>query len=100
MFDEGRGVAQSDVEATRWFLKTADQGTAVAQYNLGIMVDQGRGIGAERHGDGAVAPQGSWSWALHADVQHNPRTMFSQGCGVALSDAEAVRWYRKAEDQG
>jgi hypothetical protein len=44
MFDQGRGVAQSDVEAARWFHKAADQGHAKAQYNLGNMFDQGRGV--------------------------------------------------------
>jgi hypothetical protein len=31
MFYEGRGVAQSDVAAARWYRKAADQGHAVAQ---------------------------------------------------------------------
>ena len=44
MFDQGRGVAQSDVEAVRWYRKAADQGHAGAQYNLGTMFDQGRGV--------------------------------------------------------
>jgi len=26
--------------------------------------------------------------------------MFFEGCGVAQSDVEAARWYRKAADQG
>jgi TPR repeat protein len=38
MFVQGRGVAQSDVEAARWFRKAADQGHADAQYNLGILL--------------------------------------------------------------
>jgi hypothetical protein len=38
MFAQGRGVAQSDVEAARWVRKAADQGLAEAQYNLGIML--------------------------------------------------------------
>jgi hypothetical protein len=44
MFDEGRGVPQSDVEAARWCRKAADQGIAQAQNNLGIMFDKGRGV--------------------------------------------------------
>ena len=44
MFAQGRGVAQSDVEAARWFRKAADQGNAGAQYNLGIMFAQGHGV--------------------------------------------------------
>jgi hypothetical protein len=44
MFDEGRGVPQSDVEAARWFRKAGDQGHAGAQYNLEVMFEQGRGV--------------------------------------------------------
>jgi TPR repeat protein len=44
MFSEGRGVAQSDVEAARWCRKAADQGYADAQHNLGFMFSRGRGV--------------------------------------------------------
>jgi hypothetical protein len=44
MFDEGRGVAQSDTEAAWWFLKAAGHGLADAQYNLGVMFSQSRGV--------------------------------------------------------
>jgi hypothetical protein len=44
MFAQGRGVAQNDVEAARWFRKAAVRGDAGAQYNLGNMFDQGRGV--------------------------------------------------------
>jgi hypothetical protein len=37
-------VAQSDVEAARWYRKAADQGHAKAQFNLGFMFSQGRGV--------------------------------------------------------
>jgi hypothetical protein len=37
-------VAQSDVEAARWYRKAADQGDAGALYNLGIMFEQGLGV--------------------------------------------------------
>jgi hypothetical protein len=38
MFAQGRGVAQSDVEAALWYRKAADQGLAQAQHNLGIIL--------------------------------------------------------------
>ena len=44
MYNEGRGVAQIDVEAVQWFRKAADQGVAEAQYNLGIMYKDGNGV--------------------------------------------------------
>ena len=33
-------------------------------------------------------------------AQHNLGVMYSFGRGVAQDDAEAVRWYRKAAEQG
>jgi hypothetical protein len=44
MFFEGRGVAQSDVEAVRWYRKATDQGLRGAQYYLGFMFYEGRGV--------------------------------------------------------
>ena len=35
MYDTGNGVAQNDTEALKWFRKSAEQGYAKAQYNLG-----------------------------------------------------------------
>jgi len=40
----GRGLAQSDVEAARWFHKAADQGDAESQFALGGMFAKGRGL--------------------------------------------------------
>jgi hypothetical protein len=40
----GRGVAQDEAEAVGWYRKAADQGNAVAQNNLGLMLDNGRGV--------------------------------------------------------
>jgi len=44
-------------------------------------------------------------WRAAADQGHLHAQCFlgktyDQGCGVAQSDAEAVRWFRKAADQG
>jgi TPR repeat protein len=36
MIAQGRDVAQSDVEAARWFRKAADQGHAHAKNKLGL----------------------------------------------------------------
>jgi len=97
MFSQGRGVAQSDVEAARWYRKAADQGHADAQYNLGNMLYVVRGV-AQSDVDAArwflkAADQGL------ADAQYNLGIMFDQGRGVAQSDVEAAWWYHKAADQ-
>jgi TPR repeat protein len=44
MYDEGDGVPENDVEAVRWFRLAAEQGNALAQYNLGLMYANGRGV--------------------------------------------------------
>jgi TPR repeat protein len=36
-------VAQNDAEALKWFRKSAEQGHALAQYNLGVMYERGAG---------------------------------------------------------
>jgi len=37
-------VLQDYAEAVRWYRKAADQGYAIAQYDLGNMYDQGKGV--------------------------------------------------------
>ena len=44
LYATGRGVAQSDAEATRWYRKAADKGHAGAQFNLGCRYDRGCGV--------------------------------------------------------
>src|SRR5688500_337107 len=44
MYDDGRGVAQNDAEALKWYRLAADQGYGNAQYNLGLMYGKGQGV--------------------------------------------------------
>jgi TPR repeat protein len=37
MYEQGRGVAQNDREAVRWYREAAIQGDVAAQTNLGTM---------------------------------------------------------------
>ncbi|MFZ2168420.1 MAG: hypothetical protein WAW61_02170 [Methylococcaceae bacterium] len=37
MYANGEGIVQDDKQAACWFRKAADQGEAVAQFNLGWM---------------------------------------------------------------
>jgi TPR repeat protein len=41
---KGRGVAQDDVEAAKWYRLAANQGHAQAQFNRGVAYDNGRGV--------------------------------------------------------
>ena len=44
MYDNGRGVPESDAEVVKWYRLAADQGIESAQYNLGVGHHNGRGI--------------------------------------------------------
>ena len=44
MYDEGHGVLKDDKLAVKWYRKSADQGNALAQFNLGLMYRKGWGV--------------------------------------------------------
>jgi hypothetical protein len=41
---KGNGVPKDDVEAVKWYRKSAEQGNADAQYNLGVCYEYGYGV--------------------------------------------------------
>ena len=43
-YDNGEGVPEDDREAVKWYRKAADQGLALAQYNLGLAYAAGEGV--------------------------------------------------------
>lgn len=86
------------VEAVKWYRMAADQGYAGAQYNLGVMYDNGEGVSEN------VAEAAKWYRRAadqgHALAQYNLGLMHDNGEGVPENDAEAVKWYRRAAAQG
>jgi Sel1 repeat len=44
MYDNGQGVPRNDAQAIKWYRKAAEQGDAVAQFNLGVMYAKGEGV--------------------------------------------------------
>ena len=98
MYRDGRGVAQDDAEAVRWYRLAAEQGNADAQFNLGFMYVEGRGV-LQNDAEAVrwwrpAAEQGQ------AIAQFNLGLMYDQGRTVRQDDAEAVRWWRLAAEQG
>ena len=84
----------------KWFRKSADQGYAAAQTELGYMYYKGEGE-LPQSDDLAV----EW-YRMSADQGHAGALgflgfMYQQGRGgLPKSDNLAVEWYRKAADQG
>jgi TPR repeat protein len=76
----------------------ADQGNAVAQYNLGWAYRNGSGVPQDLAQSMAwyrkAADQG------HAGAQHNIGVAYRDGRGVPQDLIQAMTWFRKAADQG
>ena len=78
--------------------RLAVEGSASAQYRIGWMYSQGKGV-TSNNGEAVrwfrkAARQGM------AQAQFKLAFMYRHGIGVMQSDQEAVAWYRKAADQG
>jgi TPR repeat protein len=78
--------------------KLAESGNVEAQFNLGLMFDQGQGV-PQNYTEAAkwyrkAAEQG------HADAQYFLGTMYIQGQGVPQNYTEATTWLKKAAEQG
>jgi TPR repeat protein len=84
--------------ALKSLIPLAQKGHAWAQYNLGVMYDQGEGVAPDDKEAvkwyRAAADQGL------AKAQYNIGYMYYYGHGVAQDCKEAVKWYRLAADQG
>ena len=76
----------------------AEQADAAAQFNLGVMYYEGRGVWQDYNQAAAwyrkAAEQG------HAKAQTNLGMMYEKGQGVPQDYNQAVAWYRKASEQG
>ncbi len=84
--------------ALQHLLPIADEGVAEAQYYLGMMYEDGKGVRAD--------PVQAREWyeraaqAGHAGAQFQLGRIFAEGKGVAADGAKASRWYLLAAGQG
>ena len=98
MYEYGEVVAEDDVEALRWYRKSAVQGNSDAQCILGIKYANGEGV-AEDDVEAVrwyrkSAEQGD------ADAQHDLGLMHANGEGVAEDNVQAYAWFSVAAAQG
>ena len=84
--------------ALREWRPLAEQGDALAQYNLGVLHRKGRGVPQDdvqaRQWYAKAAAQGQ------AKAQFNLGTLYFNGEGVPKDYQQALRWFRLAADQG
>jgi TPR repeat protein len=84
--------------ALREWRPLAEQGDALAQYNLGVLYRKGRGVPQDdvqaRQWYEKAAVQGE------AKAQYNLGILYFNGNGVPKDYQQALRWFRRAADQG
>ena len=82
----------------KWYRNAAEQGHAVAQYNLGCCYDNGTGV--EQSDEEAAKWYHEAAEQGHADAQFMLGLRYAHGEGVEQSTEEAAKWFRKAAEQG
>ena len=99
-FQDGLKAAQSGDFATalQEWRPLAEQGLVGAQFNLGLMYDNGRGV--PENDAKAVKWYRLAAEQEGAEAQYNLGFMYANGEGVLQDDREAVKWYRLAAKQG
>ena len=97
--DAVEALEREDYEtAYKLFLPLAEQGDADAQFNLGLMYEEGLGVPQD------YAEAVKW-WRLSAEqddayAQFNLGVMYDEGDGVPQDYAEAIRLWKLAAEQG
>ena len=81
-----------------WFRKAAEQGEAIAQYNLGVMYNTGRGVAQDDKQ--AVAWYRKAAEQGNVDAQFNLGVMYSDGSGVAQDYKQSYAWFSSAAANG
>ena len=94
--------AAPDSERGREILKQAkllaDNGNANAQYNFGVLYDEG--IGVEKDYDQALEWYRKAAEQEYAKAEHNLGIMYQEGHGVDKDPVEASRWFQLAAQHG
>jgi uncharacterized protein len=99
MFAEGVAAYEAGdyKEALLIFQVLAEQGHALAQYNLGIIYSNGKAVPKDYRMTAKwyrkAAEQGI------SDAQYRLGIAYNLGLGVPEDSSEAVKWYRKAAEQ-
>src|ERR1022692_771398 len=87
-----------EVAGTRDICRAAEQGSAEAQFNLGLMYVNGQGVAKDEKT--AVLWYTKAAEQGYAKAQDNLGWMYDTGRGVAKDEKTAVLWYTKAAKQG
>ena len=96
--ETGRGVKQDFKEAVKWLRKSAEQGNATGQFNLGVMYANGRGVPQDFKE--AVKWYRKAVEQGNVAAQYNLGLMYANGRGVKRDYVAAYVWWNLAAENG
>jgi TPR repeat protein len=95
MYELGQGVEPDSVEATKWFLKAAEQGDAGGQLQMGKRCH--RGSFAPLAQDARESRIEAYKWfTLSAAQGYKDSEMHCEQIGLAMSQEERIEGHRRA----
>lgn len=95
----GNGDIAKDLQvAHRLFLKAESLGSIDAQFNLGVMYDNGQGI--QKNSPEALKWYEKAANSGHAKAQYNLGAMLYEGYGTSKDVKQGLKWLLKAAEQG
>ena len=99
-FEDGKEAYEREdyIAAISFFKKSAEQGNAKAQDNLGAMYAHGLGV-TQDYKQAMYWLQKSAAQGF-AEAQSNLGAMYARGLGVTQDYKQAVSWYEKSAAQG
>lgn len=113
-YECGDGVAKDSAQAARWYQKAAEQDHPRAQFKFGTYVDMGVAeaqlvLGFKYYGGRDIKQnpfETARPWKLSAEQGFEVAHFFwgqlleSGRCGVSKNKKEAIKWLKKAAEQG
>jgi TPR repeat protein len=93
---EYQGGPSNLIKAIYWYQEAAKNGHPVAQNNLGVLYNDGRGV--ERNFSEAVKWFSESATQGNSDAQYNLGLKYLRGEGVTQSDVEAYKWWLLASN--
>jgi uncharacterized protein len=89
---------QDYAKAAELWMPLAEAGNAAAQYQLGTLYAEGKGV--EQSDTTAAAWFARAANQGIAAAQYNLAASYAEGLGIPKDDAAAARWFRRAAEQG
>ena len=91
-------LEENYTQAIEWYTKSANQGLAEAQYNLGVMYYNGQGV--KRDYPKAFELFTKSANQGYAKAEYNLGVMYYNGHGIKQDYQKAFEWFTKSANQG